>query len=182
VLFTRQFFPVIALSFLVLAGCATPPKPEAITVVSTPSFINSPRTLRVAEVTGGQATETSSVKTTLGNDEFHEALVASLSNAGAFQRVVSAGDADWELRATIASQAMRGAFKNTAELMIRYEVFDLNKMRRVWGETVYSHQDMRGFDELFQHKRARVLIEATAKQNIADFIDRLGRWLPSVSG
>jgi hypothetical protein len=178
-----QLFRIVAITGLLLSACAAPPEPAGMTVAAGPSAAPgaaSDKTLEVEPVTGGTPTEASQ-QATLGNDEFHAALVASLKNSGLFREVTTSGNADWRLTALIASQAAHGHWSTTQELMIRYELFRAGVEQPSWSETVYTQHEMGVPDDLAALRRSRLLVETTARENIADFLGRLRRWLATQS-
>ena len=172
-----QLSCIVAITSLLLSACAVPPEPGGMTVAAGVTSVpgaTSDKSLKVEPVTGGTPTEASQ-QTKLGDDEFHAALVASLKNSGLFRDVVASGDADWRLKVLIASQAAHGQWSATQELMVRYELFRAAAEQPSWSETVYTQQET-GF-ELSALRRSRVLVETAARANIADFLERLRRWL-----
>lgn len=166
---------LFALVALTAAGCAEAPRSDAMTASVAAPAAPENHTLGIERVTGGEPTEALS-KPSLGNDEFQEALVASLVKSGLFQRIVPSESAEWKLRTTIISQEMRGAFRNTAELMVRYDIVD-DSGHSLWGDTVYTNKEMGPGDAFSGQRRMRVLIESAARDNIADALQRLQRWI-----
>lgn len=167
---------VFAIAGAVLAGCAEAPHPEAMAVSSGESHTAIDHTLALDEVSGGQTTN-SSDNVTLGNTEFQQALLASLNTSGLFHRVVVGEPGDWRLHATIVSQELRGGWPITEELTVRYELTDAAGRTPLWADTVYSKKDTGMDEDIVLLVRARLLIEATARDNIATFLEHLQRWL-----
>lgn len=168
-------FWLIAGFALAAAGCAEAPHSGAMTVSLTAPTVAASHSLKVEPISGGKQTEGWD-KPSLGNDEFQEALVASLTKSLLFQRVTVTEPAEWSLRATIISQEMRGAWRNTAELMVRYDITDASG-QSLWGDTVYTNKEMGPGDIFAAQERTRVLIESAARDNISNALERMHRWL-----
>ena len=167
---------VIAIAGVVLAGCAGAPHPEAMVISSGESHTVIDHTLALDEVSGGQTTN-SSDKVTLGNAEFQQALLVRLNTSELFRRVVVGEPGDWRLHATIVSQELRGGWPITEELTVRYELTDAANRTPLWADTVYSNKDTGMNEDIVLLERARLLTEATARDNIATFLEHLQSWL-----
>ena len=175
----RVFWLLAGLA-LPAAGCA--PQPNAMTAKFAVSAAAAPHSLRVDPVTTGEQPEWSDWdKPRLGNEEFQQALVASLTKSQLFQSVTVTEPAEWSLRATIASQkvAWLGQYRVMAELMVRYGITDAGG-HSVWGDTVYTNKELGVGDVFFGLERGRVVVESVARDNITIALERIQDWLEEV--
>ena len=164
---------VCAIIAVAITACAPVPAPEAMTVraEATPEVLVD-RTLLLQDVLGGRKSADPMLPT-LGVNEFKQALLNSLKSSRLFREVSTAEPADWRLKTIIISEQLRGTFTNIEELMVRYEIIDAKTGSTLMSEAVFTSNE-KGVGEIFSgRERHQVLIEITARDNIAEFIKRL---------
>ncbi len=170
--------------FLFMAGmlsaCASPAMVEHMTVKSggeralaNPSLRNA---IRIDSISGGEATNplwTSEVS----NDDFREALAASLRNAGLLSPDDSTGRYNLDVQILGLSQPAFG-FDMTVTCHANYMVetsetgdpYFLDTVTTAYTATVGSH--------LIGVERLRIANEGAVRESIREFIDRLMAFSP----
>ncbi len=164
----------IAGATLFLWGCAQAPDAELMVVGPQSSLVQTVHhTLLVDGVTGGQKTNPLD-KPKLGNDELHQALVASLRNARIFDAVSGDDDGRLTLRANIEHQELSGVWENVQQLAVSYSITDTATGTPVWSDTFYSLAEMGVSDVFVGQERMRRLLEAVVQDNLVQLIVALG--------
>lgn len=186
-----RIFPIFYLSFTVnissldrslsvltlcaavmVAGCATATKPEAMVPMESMSGKKHTQTTSVV-VAGGSETSAFG-KSQISNDDFQQALVASIEKNKTFSGVVKSPSGDYRLAVTVVS--------------IDQPSFGLNftvKMETAWSlkkadgtavmqESIKS-QGTAGVSDAFAGvERLRLATEAAARSNIAAGLTKIG--------
>lgn len=96
------------------------------------------KSVRVVDVTGGQKS-VFGIPMFVSNEEFKEALIASIEKSRAFKAVTD-HDSDLDLYATIRAQDQQypRVWEYRALLIVEYKFVDRNEGRVVWHETYQS--------------------------------------------
>lgn len=160
-----------------LAACATPPRVEnMIPALDSSGLVQSGKTLRVAEVSGGEKTNPlGSPK--IENEGFREALVKTLAASGMFERVSPAGPSDYVLNAEIISQETIGVYQITQTLFVNYNLVDGDTGLEIWKENLYSPYDADLGDAFYGQTRRKMAQEGAIRDNLTRLTEKLSRIL-----
>lgn len=146
--------------------------PEAASMPTLAADSPWRRTLFLAEVIGGEATDPTS-HSGVGNKEFAAALQAALLQEGLLGSDESA--APFRLKAVLidVSQPPEISFTMTINSAIRYLVTRVETPEAVFDEVITTSFTATAEDEFFATERLRMANEGAVRANIAEFLSRL---------
>lgn len=164
---------LIALSVVVLAGCATPAAVEQMSVAlpitqTNPALKNN---VGVAEVTGGR--ETNPMWTSqVSSDSFKRALEQSLENAGMHSKIAAGSRYQLVADLTRLDQPMMG-FDMTVNSTARYSLVETKTRKEVYSRIIQIGHTATMSDALIGSQRLKLANEGAVKANIQAFIKDL---------
>ncbi len=156
---------------LTLFGCASGATKEGMTYMAT-TPVNFSDALQgqvaVDKVEGGKSTNPM-WSSQISDEAFAGALRASLEALG-----LLSDDGHFKLRVTLqeVDQPVFG-FDMTVTTVVRYELIDARTSQRIFDETIEAKHTATTSDAFAGVKRLQLANEGSAKNNIAEFIDRL---------
>ncbi len=169
---------LIAATLLValLAGCATPARMEQMTAQVAPSAMASADArlkgaIAVADVTGGKDTNpmwTSQVS----SETFRQSLEASLTQAGLFSKVLSAGKYTLTADLLKLDQPLVG-LNMTVGSTVRYSLIDVATKKEVYGKTLTVSYTAKMSDAFVGTERLRLANEGAIRENIKALMNDL---------
>lgn len=153
------------LACALLAGCATPSRPEAMAATAAPAAHKSTASV-VLDVSGGRATQ-STYTPQISNEDFAKALRASIEQSGAFARVPIAPPADYRLTAYIGrlDSPMMGMTVRV-EMEVGYQLIEIATNKRVWAKSIATRHTVPSDKAYAFVDRVRFGNEAAARENI----------------
>lgn len=159
-----------------LAACAGGARPERIAVSSPDIYITGhplSGTLMLDQVQGGSETNPLWMSN-ISNEEFREGLEQSLRSAGLMAD--SPDLAQYRVISNVQSldRPMAG-FDMNVTMSVRYTVAPVGGGAPIFDEVVTTTGVGRMGEEFLGVERLRIAIEAAARENIGEFIRRLGR-------
>lgn len=156
---------------LVLSGCAFPASKEGMIVTDYSVPRQTGNKIFVKESTGGSTT-LPFVGSKIPNDNFTDAVRASLLHSKAFSEIASNWGDEWGLEINIQNveQPIFGLDFAVATT-IKYSLF--LKDEKVFETEVYESGTATVADSFFAVKRLRLANEKSAKANIKKFIQEL---------
>lgn len=182
----RGSTPALALlSAAIIWSCSVPPEsarmvPEAVSISAKPSG----RTIRVIAVTEGGPTsskwEQGAIlqpfpEARINDDTFRKALIDTLRRSGLFKEVVSSGDSDYELSATLFAQKVStlGWGWVTATLGVRYALTRAGSKSPLWIDSLVTACDSSsGLSAITIESEAN---ECAMKKNLERMLKQLAR-------
>jgi hypothetical protein len=166
---------LLAAFFIAFAyGCAAGP-PEARHMVPSADYSGfnfSGKTLKVAEVKGGEKTKPMNVPT-IDNEGFQEASVNTLKKSGMFKEVSTNREGDYELMAEIVSQKWQPGLPGNVTLFIHYRLIDTESNQVFWKETIFSQYSASMDDAPFGLERAKMSTEGAVRDNLTKLLRKL---------
>jgi hypothetical protein len=162
---TKLTLWVAGLACALLAGCATPTRPEAMATVAAPAAHKSKASV-VLEVSGGRATQ-STYTPQISDEDFATALRKSIEQSGIFARVPGAQPADYRLVAYIGrlDSPMMGMTVRV-ELEVGYQLIEVATGRKVWTKNIATNYTVQSDKAYAFVDRVRLGNEAAARMNI----------------
>jgi hypothetical protein len=112
---------------------------------------------------------------------FRAALTEGPKQSGIFEEIRASGEADRRC-GRILGLNRRGLFEKPAEFTVHGQIFKKKRDPAAGSEIVYAQLAMAASDISEPRKRVRVPVENTTRDNIADFLGRLRRWLAVANG
>jgi hypothetical protein len=173
---------VLALAIAGSAGCNTPLTPGMM----SPGTLERPaqrgdRTLRVAPVTGGEASPLSTRlegSYYVGNEELQQALVDALDGSGRFRRVTSTEPGDLELATRVVSQQSQVSGRSiTSVLVLNYRVREVATAQDEWSDTIISRSTAQIGPE-GPSGATRKALSAAAQRNLTEMMKRMAEGMP----
>jgi hypothetical protein len=169
---------VAVMAGALLSGCATQP-PTAAAMVPAPQVVGKqhPAKLAVSASSLLDAAPAASAKPGVktGGALIEEAIVASVQQSKVFSQVVSRGDAQYVLTATlIANETPPWGGTFTARCEMGW-VLTKADGSTVWKEVVKSEGTATGSDAFVGVQRAQMARERAVRENISLAIARLGK-------
>jgi hypothetical protein len=160
---------VAGLACTLLAGCATPSRPEAMTTAAPPAAHKSAASV-VLDVSGGRATQ-STYTPQISNEDFAKALRTSIEQSGTFARVPAAPPADYRLIAYIGrlDSPMMGMTVRV-ELEVGYQLIEISTNKKVWTKNVATNYTVPSDKAYAFVDRVRIGNEAAARANIEQML------------
>lgn len=165
-----------------LAACAGGARPERIAATSTQTFIAGhplSETMAVDQVQGGSETNPLWMSN-ISNEEFRAGLEASLRSAGLLADTPSQAEYRVVSNVQALDRPMAG-FDMNVTMSVRYTVTPVDGGAPIFDEVVTSTGVGRMNEQFLGVERLRIAIEAAARENITEFIRRLGDDAPSGS-
>jgi len=166
--------PLLALGALLLGGCSTPAKSNAMIPTAMGAVKQHPGSLEV-EVTGGSETSAAGAPQ-ISNGDFEAALEQAVRQSGLFAGITPAGQAgDYHLAVHIVQlqQPMFG-FAMTATIETNWILTRRSDQSVIWREAVASRYTAKTGEALVGATRLRLATEGAARNNIQDAIARIG--------
>lgn len=156
-----------------LAGCATPAAVSNMSVYTTqrPAPAALKNSIAVADVTGGRETNPLWISQ-VSSEAFRSALEDSLSNAGVFERVLSASK--YRLTADL-NQLEQPAFglDMTVTSSVKYTLVETKSGKQVYSRLVRAPFTAGFSDSPLGATRVRIASEGSIKKNIELLINDL---------
>ena len=171
----KLIITTVLISFLF--GCASPARVDKMVSTDAAVTANEPisKSLRqsiiVTSVSGGE--ETNPLWTSeIGNEEFKEALIESLKNAGLYNDINSNGK--YELIATLIEiQQPLFGLDLSVVTKARYRLVDKKTREPLLDEEIISSFTATVSDSFLGVERLRLANEGSARANITQLIDKL---------
>ena len=167
---------LLAIAFVMLAGCASPARVDQMSVSGNPSqrvaqtpFRNN---LAIKDVTGGKETNPMWVSN-VGSSEFEQALESSLRSVGLLAQRQSG-----KYQLTTHMERLEQPFMGidmTVTAYVRYIVFERATGKEIYSKTVSVPYTAKFGDSLIAVERLRLANEGAVRVNITEFIDELFR-------
>ena len=170
-LITRAAAAVAMVGLLGLGACASPARPEAMTLLPSTIEAATPgdfgyQSIRVASVQGGGDTNPMWLSN-VSNIEFKKALEGSLAATGYFR-----ADGPYSLTATMIDlQRPMAGLDLSVTSRVRYSVVD-QANAVVFDDTVAATGTAKFGDSLLAVERLRLANEASVRENIKAFVER----------
>jgi len=160
---------VAGLACALLASCATPSRPEAMTTVAVSAAHKSHASV-VLDVSGGRATQ-STYTPQISNEDFATALRSSIEQSAAFARVAAGLPADYRLIAYIGrlDSPMMGMTVRV-ELEVSYQLIELATGRTVWSRPIATTFTVPSDKAYAFVDRVRIGNETAARMNIEQML------------
>jgi len=157
----------------VMAGCASPSKPEAMIPTTIDAGVKHAQTTSVV-VAGGS--ETSALgKSQISNEAFQQAIVASIEKAKTFSSVVKAPGGDYQLAVTVISMDQPSfGFSFTVKMEAAWSLKKADGTV-VMQETIKSEGTAGATDAFAGAERLRLANEAAARNNISAALAKIGK-------
>jgi hypothetical protein len=174
-----------AVAALTTACVAPVVRPEnMVPSIARPNVPVSARTLEIARVTGGEKSGVTGGGphewVRIDDDNFREAVLRSLQQAGLFKDVMKDEAGDYALTAEITSQGTNrvGFITYTAQLLVMYALVDKKDNKELWREHIFSQHTADGqyFSESFEGA-SRKANEGAVRENLSQLIGRLASFL-----
>lgn len=168
---------ITTLLILFLFGCASPARVDKMVPTTDQVAANEPisKSLResiiVTSVSGGE--DTNPLWTSeIGNEEFKEALIQSLKNAGLYNAINS--NSKYELIATLV-EVQQPLFGLDLSVVTKahYRLVDKKTRQSLLNEEIISSFTATVSDSFLAVERLRLANEGSAKANITQLIDKL---------
>jgi hypothetical protein len=157
----------LASCLLLLVGCASPVKPQAM-VPATFDVQNRHNSAVQLMVEGGQEDK-------IPDAAFLQALTDAIQRSGVFSAVVPSGG-DYKLVVVIlALEGPQAGFSFTVKLATNWKLTRLATQEVVWQDAIAKTYNATMGRALFGATRARIATEGAAQENIKEGIDRLSR-------
>jgi len=160
---------------VILAACAGPPRVEnMIPALDSSGLVRSGKTLKVAEVSGGEKTNPLG-SPSIENEGFRDALVRTLAASGIFDRVSPDGPGDLVLNAEIISQERLGVYQITQTLYVNYRLVDAGTGRDIWKENIFSQFEAGLGDAFYGQTRMEMAEEGSIRDNLTQLTGKLSK-------
>lgn len=169
---TRSTWALVLFAVLVIGGCASGAKPEAMVPHMNVLVHQSQSDVNVT-VVGGKETSMMGASQ-ISDQDFAQALQDSISRSGLFRKVVAGIPAVYRLDAFIVqmNQPMFGA-SMTVSMEVNYSLARTNPKEVVWQKAVTSTYTA-AFSEAFVGvTRLRMANEGAARKNIEQAINEM---------
>lgn len=159
---------------LILAGCASPTQPKAMKVENLSLGKRFNKTVAV-QTNGGQPTSpmwTSQV----ADKDLAQAISESLSSSGLFSAVVSLGQGDFVLNATIVNlnQPMIG-FTMSVTIELVWSLTPKGQNKPCWEKSIATRAEKTVGDAFAGVTRLRIATEAAVQENIRQALTELAQ-------
>jgi len=171
-------FPLIAafavVLILSLSGCSSPTQPSAMQADVLPLGHKHSQTVAV-QTNGGQPTNpmwTSQI----ADQDLASAIQESILKNQLFSGVVSIGNADYVLNATIfkIDQPIMG-FRMEVGIEISWSLTPKGSTKPVWEKSIHTRVSKGVGDAFAAVKRIRIATEASAKENITQALTEIAK-------
>ncbi|MEJ1963864.1 MAG: hypothetical protein WDO56_20835 [Gammaproteobacteria bacterium] len=153
---------------IVLSGCASPTKPDAM-VAAPPASVHKSASDVSVSVAGGKETSKTGASQ-ISDEAFVQALRESIEKAGLFSKV-SPGAARYRLTAFIGKVDQPSfGFSMTVKMEVSYTLTDTQSNKAVWTHNVASTHTTPAGEAFAGVTRLRLATEGAAKDNITEAI------------
>jgi hypothetical protein len=171
---TRSAWLLFLVAALVIGGCASAAKPEAMLARINVPVHQSQSDVNVA-VIGGKETSKMWVSQ-ISDQDFAQALQDSIMQSGLFRRVMGTGVAAYELQAFIVglNQPMFGA-SMTVSMEVNYSLARTNPKEVVWQKAITSTYTAPFSEAFVGATRLRKANEGAARKNIEQAIAEISQ-------
>jgi hypothetical protein len=163
---------LIGCACALVAGCATPSRPEAM-ATSTAVAAHKSAAGVILEVSGGRQTSSTYVPQ-ISNEDFTMALRRSIEQSGAFARVATAPPSDYRLIAYIGQldSPMMGMTVRV-DMEVGYQLIDVAANRPVWRKSIKTQYTVPSDKAYAFVDRVRIGNEAAARMNIEQMLSEV---------
>jgi hypothetical protein len=153
-----------------VAGCATPSRPEAMAATPTAVAAHKSAASVVLDVSGGRPTSSTYVPQ-ISNEDFTVALQRSIEQSGAFARVAKSLPADFRLIAYIGQldSPMMGMTVRV-DMEVGYQLIEVATNRPVWRKSIKTQYTVPSDKAYAFVDRVRIGNEAAARMNIEQML------------
>jgi hypothetical protein len=164
----------IGAALIALSACAGGARPERIAATSVERFNPGDalhQALNVDQVQGGSETNPLWMSN-ISNEEFRAGLEASLRAAG----LLATGPSTAQYRVVSSVQSLErpmAGFDMNVTMSVRYSVIPLAGGAPIFDEVVTSTGVGRMSEQFLGVERLRIAVEASARENITEFVRRL---------
>jgi hypothetical protein len=157
----------------VMAGCATPSKPENMIAKPAVAGVHHAQTTSVV-VAGGS--DTSSLgKSQISNDAFRQAIAASIEQSKTFSAVVQGKGGDYQLGVTVISMDQPSfGLSFTVKMEAAWSLKKADGTP-VWQDSIKSEGTATTGDAFAGVERLRIANEKAAQANIAAALGKIGQ-------
>lgn len=164
---------VISAAALLFGGCATPSKSTEMVAALAAPVTKHPQTLSV-KVSGGSETSKMGASK-ISDDDFAEAIRASITQAGLFSKISPAEASDYNLDVQIVrlDQPMVG-LAMTVTMEATWRLTKRNNQQVVWQKAVVTPFTAKMGDAFAGVTRLRLANEGAARENIKEAIGQMG--------
>lgn len=171
---TRSAWPLFMIATLVVGGCASAAKPEAMLARINVPVHQSQSDVNVT-VIGGKETSKMWVSQ-ISDQDFAQALQDSIMQSGLFRRAMGNGVAAFELQAFIVglNQPMFGA-SMTVSMEVNYSLARMNPKEVIWQKAVTSTYTAPFSEAFVGATRLRKANEGAARKNIEQAITEISQ-------
>jgi hypothetical protein len=171
---TRSVWPLFLVAALVVGGCASGAKPEAMLARTSMPVHQSQSDVHVA-VIGGKETSAMWVSQ-ISDQDFGQALQDSIIQSGLFRKATTNGPAAYRLDAFIVqiNQPMFGA-SMTVSMEVNYSLARTNPKEVVWQKAVTSTYTAPFSEAFLGATRLRKANEGAARRNIEQAITEISQ-------
>lgn len=152
---------------------AAPEKSRMIPVVDYSTFGSTDRTLKVAEIKGGETTGWTVPK--IDNTSLKQALIRTLNDSRIFKAIFTGQQGDYELDAEIISQKLEPGIEAYAALFIHYTLVETKTNQVIWTESIFSQNDGFGANQ------GKDVLEGAARDNLTQLVRKMAEILPRQS-
>jgi hypothetical protein len=166
----RVFLLLLGCAYALIAGCATPSRPEAMATTTAAAAAHKSAASVMIEVSGGRQTSSTYVPQ-ISNEDFATALRRSIEQSGAFARVPAALPADYRLIAYIGQldSPMMGMTVRV-DMEVGYQLIDVATNRPVWRKNIKTQYTVPSDKAYAFVDRVRIGNEAAARMNIEQLL------------
>lgn len=155
----------------IFASCAAvPEKSKMIPVIDYSTFGSTDRTLKIADINGGETTGWTVPK--IDNESFKQALIRTLNDSRIFKAVFTGQQGDYELDTEIISQKLEPGIEAYAALFIHYRLVETKTNQVIWTENIFSQND--GFGA----HQGKDVLEGAARDNLTQLVRKIAEILP----
>lgn len=164
---------VIALTALLLGGCASPSTSAAMVTAVTAPITKHPESVSV-NVSGGSETS-AMVISKISDADFTEAIKISITQSGLFAKTAGVSAADYNIDVTIIRlvQPMFGA-SFTVTLESTWRLTRRSDKKLIWEKSVTTPFTATMGDAFVGVTRLRLANEGAARENIKEAIAQMG--------
>ncbi len=108
------------------------------------------------------------------NDALRDALRSTVEESGLFNSVHSQGRTDYELRALIFSQQIKGGWHDTGTIGARYKLIDAVSGKTVWQDSIVTdcYSDVNSIMGVSAQSDAE---ECAMQKNLSEMVDELSK-------
>ncbi len=173
---TYRIFPqttllLLLLVALVISGCGI--KTEGLVpdhpVAATRKI---DRSVKVMATEGGHGSKFGR-EAYITNEQYHDALYRTLTDAQLFPRVVESGDADWELHSEIITITTEAGVSPTYAIVVQYWLVDPHTGKEIWRKGINSRHHVEWNEAFAGGTRIIMAVEGATKKNLTRLVQEL---------